>query len=296
MEKNKLIGLTILGGALWAYTSRANAGYSQLPPGFIPDMHYDPLTEATFDINRALDEFGSYAAILLERPANPTYETPVDNTPWWTDQSGYDEWLNPDQWNNAGYEDDYGFGGGIPVSDLSYDTWSKTGDSGQYHPVIYQLPMGANWQVGEFPKYAQAIANAAASYGVPFDTLGRQLYAESAYRADVISGAKRSSQGAAGIAQFMPDTAAQYGLVGPNGEDYRLDPVRSINAAAKYDAALYNIFGNWQHAIAAYNWGPGNMRRFLRGDKNPRTGKPYAMPSETINYVASIFGGDTTTV
>jgi ABC-type multidrug transport system fused ATPase/permease subunit len=120
-------------------------------------------------------------------------------------------------------------------------------------------------------QYAGAIADAEAAYGLPAGLLERLLWQESHYRADIISGAVSSSAGAKGIAQFMPATAVQYG-VDP------LDPFAAIDGAGRYLRDLYRQFGNWTEALAAYNWGPGNVRR--KGLA--------AAPAETRNYYTGI--------
>lgn len=103
-------------------------------------------------------------------------------------------------------------------------------------------------------KYAATIAAAEDRAGLPRDLLARQLYQESRYREDIITGRTRSPAGALGIAQFMPATAAEMGID-------PLNPVQAINAAADYMARLYARFGNWSEALAAYNWGQGNVSR-----------------------------------
>lgn len=103
-------------------------------------------------------------------------------------------------------------------------------------------------------QYAGTIAAAEGRAGLPVDMLARLLYQESRYRADIISGATRSPVGALGIAQFMPATAAEFGID-------PLNPVQAINAAADYLRRLFDRFGNWSEALAAYNWGQGNVSR-----------------------------------
>lgn len=120
-------------------------------------------------------------------------------------------------------------------------------------------------------KYADAIALAEDANGIPRDMLARLLYQESRYREDIITGKTRSPVGAMGIAQFMPATAKEMG-VNP------LDPLQAIEGAAKYLARLYRMFGNWTEALAAYNWGAGNVRR--QGLVNA--------PKETRNYYVQI--------
>lgn len=119
--------------------------------------------------------------------------------------------------------------------------------------------------------YLDAIAAAEARHGIPHNMLARLLYQESRFREDIITGATRSSAGALGIAQFMPATAAELG-VNP------LDPFAAIDAAGRYLRRLYDRLRDWKLALAAYNWGIGNvMRRGLE-----------AAPEETRNYVAQI--------
>ena len=131
-----------------------------------------------------------------------------------------------------------------------------------------------------FPKaapYQDAIQGAQDKYGIPNNYLAKLLNAESAFRPDIITGQKRSSTGATGIAQFMPATAAELG-VNP------VDPMQSIDGAGRYLNQLYAQFGNWTEAIAAYNWGSGNVQK---------KGLAKA-PQETINYVQKIAGVDIT--
>lgn len=119
--------------------------------------------------------------------------------------------------------------------------------------------------------YAQTIATAEWRYGIPAMLLERLLWQESRYRADVIDGRVRSPAGALGIAQFMPATAAELGID-------PLNPTQAIDGAARYLRSLYGQFGNWTEALAAYNWGMGNVAR--RGLD--------AAPRETRNYWTSI--------
>ena len=121
--------------------------------------------------------------------------------------------------------------------------------------------------------YADAIAQAEQQNGIPPDLLARLLYQECHWRTDIITGRKRSPAGAIGIAQFMPATARQFGI-DPT------DPYQSIAAAGRYLAQLYRQFGDWTQALAAYNWGPGNVARKGLG----------AAPAETVAYFTNILG------
>lgn len=122
-------------------------------------------------------------------------------------------------------------------------------------------------------RYLDAVAAAEARYGLPAGLLDRLLYQESRYRSDIIDGSTRSPAGALGIAQFMPATAAELGVE-------PLDPYSAIDGAARYLAKLYQQFGAWRLALAAYNAGPGNVRKY--------NGVPPF--DETRKYVAQIAG------
>jgi len=120
-------------------------------------------------------------------------------------------------------------------------------------------------------KYADAITQAETANAIPRDMLARLLWQESRYREDIINGTVRSSVGAMGIAQFMPATARELGID-------PLDPFQAIPAAGRYLAKLYRMTGTWAQALAAYNWGIGNvLRRGLA-----------SAPTETRNYYSTI--------
>lgn len=123
--------------------------------------------------------------------------------------------------------------------------------------------------------YLAAIRQAEAANGIPADLLTRLLQQESNYRADIIEGRLSSRVGAKGIAQVMPLTARDPGYGVPPLPN-PLDPFAAIRWAGMYLAALRRRFGTWQQALAAYNFGPGNI---LAGR---------AWPDETRNYVAQI--------
>jgi soluble lytic murein transglycosylase-like protein len=129
----------------------------------------------------------------------------------------------------------------------------------------------------EYLKYKTAIESASKKHNIPENLLTRLLYQESKFDPDVISGKKKSRAGAIGIAQFMPDTAASVSEVG-NVDPY--DPVSSIYGAAHYLDNLYKEFGNWRDAVAAYNFGRGNVA----------AGKLPEAPAETQNYYRQILG------
>lgn len=127
-----------------------------------------------------------------------------------------------------------------------------------------------------FPLFEDALAR----YDLPYE-LCYLAVIESA-----LNPAVRSHAGAAGLWQFMPSTGKLYGLEINSLVDERLDPIRATDAACRFLKALYNTFGDWNLAIAAYNCGPGNINKAIH-----RSGKrdfwsiyPY-LPRETRSYL-----------
>lgn len=97
----------------------------------------------------------------------------------------------------------------------------------------------------------------------------------------------KSRVGATGLWQFMFTTGKQFGLDVSSYVDERSDPLRSTEAAGKYLASLYRIFGDWDLALAAYNSGPGNVTKAIRrsgGYKNYWNIRGY-LPRETAGYL-----------
>ncbi len=96
-----------------------------------------------------------------------------------------------------------------------------------------------------------------------------------------------SHAGAKGLWQFMYATGKRYGLTSNSLVDDRFDPYKSTEAAALHLRDLYDIYGTWELALAAYNSGPGNVNRAIRragGVKNYWVIWPY-LPRETRGYV-----------
>ena len=96
-----------------------------------------------------------------------------------------------------------------------------------------------------------------------------------------------SNKGAGGLWQFMPYTArGDFGLRVDSFVDERFDPERATEAACKYMRQLYRIFGDWHMVLAAYNTGPGNVKRAIRKcGANNFWGIYNCLPSQTRNYV-----------
>jgi membrane-bound lytic murein transglycosylase D len=96
-----------------------------------------------------------------------------------------------------------------------------------------------------------------------------------------------SSAGASGLWQLMYSTGRLMGLDGNSYYDERRDPVKSTMAGVKYLKQLYDIYGDWQLALAAYNSGPGYVNRAIArsgGVKNFWAIKNM-LPAETRSYV-----------
>ncbi len=110
--------------------------------------------------------------------------------------------------------------------------------------------------------------DAARRHGVPEDLFLRLVQQESGWKATA-----KSHKGALGLAQLMPATARTLG-VDPH------DPAQNLSGGARYLARQFKEFGSWRLALAAYNAGPGAVRKYGGVP-------PYA---ETKNYVKVIWG------
>ena len=111
-------------------------------------------------------------------------------------------------------------------------------------------------------------------------------FIESAFNPQALSTARAS-----GIWQFMPATGRDYELKQNIFRDERRDVLESTRAALTYLESLNRMFGDWTLALAAYNWGQGNVQRAI--ERNRRRGLPtdyesLTMPDETRNYVPKL--------
>jgi len=133
-------------------------------------------------------------------------------------------------------------------------------------------------------RYRGMMQKILAEEGVPQDLIYLSV-AESGFQPQALN----ARSGAGGMWQFMPTGA--YGLARNGFYDERFDPEKSTRAYARYIKSLYNQFGDWYLAMAAYDWGPGNIQRVVQ-----RTGyadfwelyRRDAMPAETRAYVPQI--------
>jgi membrane-bound lytic murein transglycosylase D len=111
-------------------------------------------------------------------------------------------------------------------------------------------------------------------------------FIESAFNPLALSSAKAS-----GIWQFMPATGRHFELRQNLFRDDRRSVLDSTRAALDYLQQLHGMFGDWHLALAAYNWGQGNVARAQAGNRRRGRGTGYldlAMPDETRNYVPKL--------
>lgn len=121
--------------------------------------------------------------------------------------------------------------------------------------------------------YLSLINGAEDHYGLPRNLLVRIAYQECSWRPEVINGSVKSPAGAVGMFQLMPEFFPGAGV----------SIAADCSTAARYLANLYQRFKDWQVALAAYNWGPGNVDKCLN-----EGGTLADMPRETENYVVEI--------
>lgn len=96
-----------------------------------------------------------------------------------------------------------------------------------------------------------------------------------------------SKSGAAGLWQFIPSTARRYDLRVDQYVDERFDVIKATDAAMRYLKDLYNMFGNWELALASYNCGENCVARRTGGVDFWSTQR--FLPEETRNYVPAFF-------
>ena len=128
-----------------------------------------------------------------------------------------------------------------------------------------------------FPMFEQELDN----YNIPLE-IKYLAIVESA-----LNPRAKSRVGATGLWQFMYSTGKMYGLDVSSYVDDRSDPIKSTEAACKYLSKLYETFGDWDLALAAYNSGPGNVNKAIRrsGGYTNYWNIRRNLPRETAGYV-----------
>ena len=157
-----------------------------------------------------------------------------------------------------------------------------------YHPVthqfveyfIYRKPHFVKRMLEQMHLYFPLYEKYLAQYNMPRELKFLSLI-ESGLNPRVLSYA-----GAGGLWQFMPRTGREFGLYQDDYIDERFQPVKSTEAACKYLSQLYRVFGDWEMALAAYNVGPGNVKRAMRrSGSNTFWGIYNFLPKQTRHYV-----------
>jgi len=136
----------------------------------------------------------------------------------------------------------------------------------QYQDYLKYATSGASQNLIDY------LYQMADKYGIDRDVAYRQIFRESGFDPNAVSG-----KGAVGIAQFMPDTAADYGLTD------RTDPYASLDAWGRYMRDLLRMFdGDYSKALAGYNWGQGRVAKAITELGGEWLKKA---PRETIEYL-----------
>ena len=133
-----------------------------------------------------------------------------------------------------------------------------------------------DWKAGG-AVWAQLFATAEVRYAIPQDLLMRIAYQECSWRPEVINCTVVSPAGARGMMQLMPQYFPDAGK----------SIVNDINIAGQLLANLYRRFSDWQLAVAAYNWGQGNVHHAIVTEGEPTLAD---LPPETVKYVTQVFG------
>lgn len=158
-----------------------------------------------------------------------------------------------------------------------------------YNPIVRsyinmytgRMRNSVEYFVGKSSYYFPIFEQALDKYGLPIELKYLPII-ESALNPTIVSRA-----GATGLWQFMIGTGKMYDLEVNSLVDERRDPLKSTDAAARYLKDLYNIYGNWNLVIAAYNCGPGNVNKAIKrsgGETDYWSIYPY-LPRETRGYV-----------
>jgi hypothetical protein len=157
--------------------------------------------------------------------------------------------------------------------------WSGLNPTGPVPRLVPRLVLA------RYHAHRESLARILVEERLPVETLAVALV-ESGFNPLALS-----PKGARGIWQLMPATARRYGLTVEAANDHRTDPEHATRAAARYLRDLYEMFGDWKLALAAYNAGEGRVQRAIERagvrdfDELARRG---LLPAETRNYVPAV--------
>lgn len=151
-----------------------------------------------------------------------------------------------------------------------------------------RLRCSVSYMLGAGNYYVPIIEEALDYYGLPLE-LKYLPFIESALEPKA-----KSRAGAVGLWQFMLATGKRYGLEVNSLVDERQDPYKSTWAAVRYLRDLYQIYGDWNLVLAAYNYGPGNINKAIHragGVRDYWAIYPY-LPEETRGYVPAFIAAN----
>ncbi len=186
--------------------------------------------------------------------------------------------------------------GGVATLQATTDLWERIRRGFAMPDLDTELVRDREQWYGSRPDYIQRMTERSRKYlfhiveeierrNLPTE-LALLPFIESAFNPQAVSSAR-----AAGMWQFMPATGQSFDLKQNAFRDDRRDVLASTRAALDYLQQLYARFGDWHLALAAYNWGQGNVNRAIT--RNQRDGQPtdytsLSMPTETRYYVPKL--------
>ena len=263
--------------------------------------HLDSLTIALEEYKTELEKayaMEEAAGLLPGNNNGDEYELPIEYTPEVSD-SLYNIWVL----HKMGEDDEFPevdmdsihFSSNVPdsvyiqrIKDMNSFITLPYNDIVKNYIIMYSEKMQKSMSrvLGLSSYYMPIFEETFSRYGIP-EELKAMAVIESMLNPTAVSRA-----GAKGMWQFMYNTAKLYGLTINSFVDERLDPVKSADAAARYLKDSYEIFGDWNLAIASYNCGAGNVNKAIRRSGGKRAFwdiYPY-LPRETRGYVPAFVG------
>lgn len=169
----------------------------------------------------------------------------------------------------------------VNVDHAEIDSW--------VHRLSTSMSSSVEIALGRMAKYSDMIDQKLAAKQMPHDLIYLAMI-ESEFNPNA-----RSRVQAVGLWQFMSSTARRFGLTVRGHVDERKDPARATDAAVAYLSTLYDEFGSWYLAAAAYNSGEGTVRRALKKvtGKSEGTDEDFFrilphLPKETRDYVPKL--------
>ena len=182
---------------------------------------------------------------------------------------------------------------GVATLDLPNDLWERIRKGYQMPNLETDLVNDRTQWYASKPEYLQRMSERSSKYlfHIVEEIEARKMptelallpFIESAFNPQAVSSARAS-----GMWQFMPATGKSFDLKQNAFRDDRRDVQASTRAALDYLERLYKMFGDWHLALAAYNWGEGNVGKAIA--RNKRAGLPTGytdlnMPMETRMYI-----------